>query len=290
MASVVGEPLFLDGQTRDLQRCSYTRVCVRIQLDRRLPTGVWAVGLNGCFFQPIHYEGIPLIYQSCGGIGHRIADCSSVGRDSLNTQAIATSTLPHAAKPSALAGLDSGMSPIPTAPDAALPSAGQAPSCSSTTVPPLSATPESPLDIVWTVVHRRRNRSRRSDVTARAKSHVPPILPRPVPAAAAICTPAPPSPCPPPGDCSEPSAPIPASDATSPPPRGSDVMIEDLQSAPLPPPSCVLVGPLEASPIHPPPPAADLSPVPLTQVDSGVRAVLSSPWALFASFSGGPST
>lgn len=61
LASAVGE---LDEQTGSLGRCEYARVCVRLDLSKRLPKGVWAIGFNGRFFQ-LH----------CGIVGHRADAC-----------------------------------------------------------------------------------------------------------------------------------------------------------------------------------------------------------------------
>lgn len=75
LAASVGEPMLMDEQTSSWGRCSYARVCVRIDLARKLPKGIWAHGLNGRFFQPIEYEGIPIICSKCGRIGHKIEEC-----------------------------------------------------------------------------------------------------------------------------------------------------------------------------------------------------------------------
>lgn len=39
-------------------RRSFTRFCVRIELDRKLPLGVWVEGSLGRFFKKIEYEYI----------------------------------------------------------------------------------------------------------------------------------------------------------------------------------------------------------------------------------------
>lgn len=67
--------MLMDEQTSSWGRCSYARVCVRIDLARKLPKGIWAHGLNGRFFQPIEYEGIPILCSKCGRIGHKIEEC-----------------------------------------------------------------------------------------------------------------------------------------------------------------------------------------------------------------------
>ncbi|XP_020681757.2 uncharacterized protein LOC110099070, partial [Dendrobium catenatum] len=75
LAEGIGDPLLMDEQTKLLNRCAFARICVRLDLSKRLPKGVWANGLNGRFFQPIEYEGIPLICLKCGRVGHKAELC-----------------------------------------------------------------------------------------------------------------------------------------------------------------------------------------------------------------------
>ncbi|XP_020679216.1 uncharacterized protein LOC110097278 [Dendrobium catenatum] len=75
MAAGVGEPLYMDKQTKRWDRCAFARVCVQLDLSKKLPKGVWANGLGGAFFQPVEYEGIPLICQACGKVGHKAEGC-----------------------------------------------------------------------------------------------------------------------------------------------------------------------------------------------------------------------
>lgn len=65
----------MDEQTKLWNRCAFARVCVRVDLSKRLPKGVWAQGIGGTFFQPVEYEGIPLICQNCGKVGHKVDVC-----------------------------------------------------------------------------------------------------------------------------------------------------------------------------------------------------------------------
>ncbi|KAI0529204.1 hypothetical protein KFK09_001751 [Dendrobium nobile] len=65
----------MDEQTKQWNRCAFARVCVRLDLSKSLPKGVWAQGFNGRFFQPIEYEGIPAICLGCGMVGHKAEVC-----------------------------------------------------------------------------------------------------------------------------------------------------------------------------------------------------------------------
>lgn len=77
LAAGIGERLFMDEQTKLWNRCAFARICVRFDLSKRLPKGVWAQGLEGTFFQPIEYEGIPLICLKCGMVGHKADLCKA---------------------------------------------------------------------------------------------------------------------------------------------------------------------------------------------------------------------
>ncbi|KAI0507245.1 hypothetical protein KFK09_013367 [Dendrobium nobile] len=51
IASMVGDPLMLDGNMFQWGRREFARVCVRMELDKPLPLGVWVEGLGGRFFK-----------------------------------------------------------------------------------------------------------------------------------------------------------------------------------------------------------------------------------------------
>ncbi|XP_020683271.2 uncharacterized protein LOC110100191 [Dendrobium catenatum] len=78
LAMGIGEPLFMDEKTKLWNRCAFARICIRLDLSKRLPKGIWANGLEGAFFQPIEYEGIPLICLNCGKVGHKADLCKEV--------------------------------------------------------------------------------------------------------------------------------------------------------------------------------------------------------------------
>ncbi|XP_020704427.1 uncharacterized protein LOC110115507 [Dendrobium catenatum] len=75
LAIGIGEPLFMNEPTNSWNRCAFARICVRLDLSKKLPKGVWAHGLGGSFFEPIEYEGIPLICLHCGKVGHKAEVC-----------------------------------------------------------------------------------------------------------------------------------------------------------------------------------------------------------------------
>ncbi|XP_028549414.1 uncharacterized protein LOC110100125 [Dendrobium catenatum] len=75
IASKVGKPYLLDGNSFQWSRREYARVCVRVPLNEKLPLGVWVEGLYGKFFQKIIYEGISKLCYECAFIGHTITAC-----------------------------------------------------------------------------------------------------------------------------------------------------------------------------------------------------------------------
>ncbi|XP_020678399.1 uncharacterized protein LOC110096681 [Dendrobium catenatum] len=87
LATGVWEPLLMEEQTNTWNRCAFARICVRIDLSKKLPKGVWAQGLKGAFFQPIKKEGIPLICMSCGKVGHKMEGCREIPPQSKNDMA-----------------------------------------------------------------------------------------------------------------------------------------------------------------------------------------------------------
>ncbi|PKU74605.1 hypothetical protein MA16_Dca024746 [Dendrobium catenatum] len=55
----------------------FGRVCVRLELDKQLPLGVWVEGPNGRFFQKVEYERISSLCYKCGKVGHLISSCGA---------------------------------------------------------------------------------------------------------------------------------------------------------------------------------------------------------------------
>ncbi|XP_020675165.1 uncharacterized protein LOC110094304 [Dendrobium catenatum] len=78
LARGIGEPLLMDEQTKLWNRCAFARICIRLDLSKRLPKEIWAHGLEGAFFQPIEYECIPLICLKCGRVGHKAELCKEM--------------------------------------------------------------------------------------------------------------------------------------------------------------------------------------------------------------------
>ncbi|XP_020686968.2 uncharacterized protein LOC110102827 [Dendrobium catenatum] len=75
IASVIGTPLFLDGNSLRWGKREYARVCVRINLDKKLPKGVWIEGIQGRIFQKVEYEKMTSLCYHCGIIGHSKNSC-----------------------------------------------------------------------------------------------------------------------------------------------------------------------------------------------------------------------
>ncbi|KAI0502675.1 hypothetical protein KFK09_017632 [Dendrobium nobile] len=67
---MVGKPYLIDGNMFQWGRREFGRVCIRINLESKLPLGVWIEEKTGRFHQKIEYERIPIFYFNCGIIGH----------------------------------------------------------------------------------------------------------------------------------------------------------------------------------------------------------------------------
>ncbi|XP_020693381.1 uncharacterized protein LOC110107449 [Dendrobium catenatum] len=74
---MIGEPLWIDAQTGNVGRREYARVCVKLDLARKLQSGIWINGWKGRFHQRVEYEGLGLSFFECGRVGHRKEHCPS---------------------------------------------------------------------------------------------------------------------------------------------------------------------------------------------------------------------
>ncbi|KAI0524605.1 hypothetical protein KFK09_003982 [Dendrobium nobile] len=70
IASRIGTPLFFDGNSFSWSKMEFARVCVRINLENKLPSGIWVDGLGGRFFQKVEYEKLSSFCYNCAKIGH----------------------------------------------------------------------------------------------------------------------------------------------------------------------------------------------------------------------------
>ncbi|PKU68139.1 hypothetical protein MA16_Dca015641 [Dendrobium catenatum] len=70
IASCLGSPMYLDGNTFRWSKREFARVCVKIDLEKKLPNGVWVEGIAGRFFQRVEYEKVDLLCYQCGKVGH----------------------------------------------------------------------------------------------------------------------------------------------------------------------------------------------------------------------------
>ncbi|KAI0488460.1 hypothetical protein KFK09_028293 [Dendrobium nobile] len=81
IASKIGSPIYLDGNSFKWGKREYVRVCVRLNLDEKIPKGVWIEGS----FQKVEYERISSLCYHCGKLGHTKNHCSLLINSSLVT-------------------------------------------------------------------------------------------------------------------------------------------------------------------------------------------------------------
>ncbi|XP_020686944.2 uncharacterized protein LOC110102802 [Dendrobium catenatum] len=75
IASRIGAPILLDGNSFKWGKREFSRVCIRLNLENSLLNGVWVDGIASHFFQGIEYEKIDLIFYQCGKVGHESKLC-----------------------------------------------------------------------------------------------------------------------------------------------------------------------------------------------------------------------
>ncbi|XP_020681243.1 uncharacterized protein LOC110098681 [Dendrobium catenatum] len=75
IASMIGQPLWIDGNMFQWSKREFARVCIRMALDQQFPIGVWVESSYGRFFQKFEYEKVTTICFKCGEVGHLIDKC-----------------------------------------------------------------------------------------------------------------------------------------------------------------------------------------------------------------------
>ncbi|KAL0916273.1 hypothetical protein M5K25_013768 [Dendrobium thyrsiflorum] len=165
MANFIGEPLWMDSRTITWGHSSFPRFCVRLDLTKRLRTGIWIHGIKGRFFQKIEYEGLSSFCLVCGLVGHTMDKCPS-------GQTVPLLSPPAGTPPP----------PPPTAP----PTGGLANPDSTRTSPQISPAREQPIPKgpcreeelgEWNIVKRRpRGKKLASKTRAVASSPSPPAI------------------------------------------------------------------------------------------------------------------
>ncbi|PKU80352.1 hypothetical protein MA16_Dca005883 [Dendrobium catenatum] len=75
IASHFGRPMYLYGNTFRWGKREFARICLKIDLEKKLPNGVWIDGTTGRFFQRVEYEKIHSLCYQCGCVGHDVKEC-----------------------------------------------------------------------------------------------------------------------------------------------------------------------------------------------------------------------
>ncbi|XP_020696614.1 uncharacterized protein LOC110109762 [Dendrobium catenatum] len=70
IASMIGTPMMLDGNSFKWGKREYARCCVIIDLEKKLPRGVRIEGIHGRTFQRVEYEKLNSLCYRCGKVGH----------------------------------------------------------------------------------------------------------------------------------------------------------------------------------------------------------------------------
>ncbi|XP_020682865.1 uncharacterized protein LOC110099897 [Dendrobium catenatum] len=71
----IGTPMFLDGNSLNWSKKEFARIYVRVNLESKLPSGVWVDGLGGHFFQKVEYKKLSSFCFHCSRIGHLESNC-----------------------------------------------------------------------------------------------------------------------------------------------------------------------------------------------------------------------
>ncbi|PKU72700.1 RNA exonuclease 1 [Dendrobium catenatum] len=68
IASRIGTPLLLDGNMFRWGRREFAKAYIRVNLNSKLPSGIWVEGLHGRFIQKFEYENLSSLRFKCGRI------------------------------------------------------------------------------------------------------------------------------------------------------------------------------------------------------------------------------
>lgn len=71
LATCIGDPIKIDGNTFHASRGKFARFCVEVKTDSPLELGIC---INGTVYQVV-YENLPSICHSCGRVGHLLENC-----------------------------------------------------------------------------------------------------------------------------------------------------------------------------------------------------------------------
>ncbi|PKU80190.1 hypothetical protein MA16_Dca011936 [Dendrobium catenatum] len=75
IVSRIRTPFLLDGNMFRWGKREFARACIQVNLNSKLPHGIWIEGLHGKFFQNFEYENLSSLCFNCGRIGHIDSVC-----------------------------------------------------------------------------------------------------------------------------------------------------------------------------------------------------------------------
>ncbi|KAI0529187.1 hypothetical protein KFK09_001734 [Dendrobium nobile] len=75
IASSIGEPIFINGDMFQWGRREFARICIHIQPNLQLPTGVWVEGINRKLYKMVENDKISNFCYKCDRIGHLKEAC-----------------------------------------------------------------------------------------------------------------------------------------------------------------------------------------------------------------------
>ena len=98
IASQIGKPIQCDKLTANMERISYARVLVEVNLMEDLPSSIQIVLPNGSLLvQPVFFESLPLFCRKCSLIGHSTDNCGKQSSRTHHGRGMVSKNVPNSA-------------------------------------------------------------------------------------------------------------------------------------------------------------------------------------------------